>query len=303
VTYGELRDEIARSVADGALAPGADLPGLRVLARERGATTATVARALRELAAAGVVETGERRRARVARDGRLAALRLLRGARPFRLAGSDDPALDLLLRAVGDAVTLVAARGSFRGLVALSRGAADGAVLHLRHTSGEYNAPFVAALLRGRRPVLVHLWRREQGIVLPKGNPRGLRRIEDLAGVRVGKREFGTGTRILLDRLARERGVDPDTIAGPELTSHLEVGLSVAAGAVDAGVGVRHLAESLDLDFVPLVWESYDLALQEEELGGAEPLVGELRGGEARDRIAALAGYDLDEAGQLRSLE
>src|SRR6266508_2882127 len=184
VTYGELRDDLARKVAEGDLAPGVDLPGLRALAQERGATPATVARAVHEL---------------------------------------------------GDAVTLMGTRGSFRGLVALYQGAADGAVLHLRHVSGEYNAPFVRALLRGQRPALVRLWRREQGIVLPRGNPRGVAGIQDVARLRVGKREFGTGTRILLDRLARERGLDPEAIAGPELSSHLEVGLAVAAGAVDAG--------------------------------------------------------------------
>ena len=185
VTYGELRDDLARKVAEGDLAPGVDLPGLRALAQERGATPATVARAVHELADAGVLETGERRRARVARDGQLAALRLLRGDRPFRLAGSDDPALDLLLRRLGDAVTLMGTRGSFRGLVALYQGAADGAVLHLRHVSGEYNAPFVRALLRGQRPALVRLWRREQGIVLPRGNPRGVAGIPDVARLRV----------------------------------------------------------------------------------------------------------------------
>ena len=46
--------------------------------------------------------------------------------------------------------------------------------LHLRHRSGEYNAPFARGVLAGRDPVLVHLWRREQGLLVPPGNPRGV---------------------------------------------------------------------------------------------------------------------------------
>ena len=68
---------------------------------------------------------------------------------------------------------MVGASGSFRGLTALWRNEADGAALHLRHRDGTYNAPFAAALLAGRDPVLVHLWQREQGLVVAPGNPLG----------------------------------------------------------------------------------------------------------------------------------
>ena len=155
----------------GELAGGAAAQ-FRVLAAERGTTPSTVSHAYRRLAQAGVIILGERRRATVAADGEFAAKRLLGSERPFRLAGSDDPALDVVLRRAGKSVVSVGTRGSFQGLTALWRGTADGAAIHLLHRSGVYNAPFARALLRDRQPCLIHLWRREKGLLVPPGNPR-----------------------------------------------------------------------------------------------------------------------------------
>lgn len=110
----------------------------------------------------------------MATDGAIAAARVLEADRVFRLAGSDDSALQILLSHAGPAVVPVGTRGSFQGLRALARGAADGAAIHLRQHSGAYNAPFARALLRDADPHLLHLWRREQGLLFPPGNPRGV---------------------------------------------------------------------------------------------------------------------------------
>ena len=99
-----------------------------------------------------MIAQSNRRRARLAPDAALAARRLLAAGREFRLAGSDDPALDVVLREAGRAVITVGTRGSFHGLTALWQGTADGAAIHLLHRSGVYNAPYAAALLRGRQP-------------------------------------------------------------------------------------------------------------------------------------------------------
>lgn len=297
--YLELRDRIARSIASGELGEGTALPSVRSLAETEATTPSTVRRALESLGEAGVVETEERRRARVASGGQLAALALLRGHRVFRLAGSDDPALDLLLRTAGEGIELVGKRGSFPGLVALWQGRADGAVVHLRHRSGVYNSPYARALLRDENPALVHLWRREQGILLPEDGRRRIDGIGDLEGCRIAKREFGTGTRILLDRLLLDAGLDPDNIAGPEVSSHLEVGLAVASGVAEAGIGVRSLAQTLALDFVPLLWEDYDLVLRGDELGGVESLVSALKTTRVRRAIDRLGGYEVSSSGEI----
>ncbi len=163
--YLDLGTELARAVLDGELAAGSELPSVRDLAVARATTAATVSRAYRHLADHGVIGLEPRRRARVSQDGPAAARRLLGGTRAFRLAGSDDPAMSLLLHHLGDRVAVVPARGSLNGLAAVAANGADGATAHLRHHSGVYKAPFARADLRGRQPALLHLWRREQGLL------------------------------------------------------------------------------------------------------------------------------------------
>jgi molybdate-binding protein len=206
-----------------------------------------------------------------------------------------------VLRQASRAVVTVGTRGSFQGLTALWRGSADGAAIHLLHHSGTYNAPYASALLRGRQPALIHLWRREQGLLVAPGNPHCITAVSDLRGARVAKREFGAGTRVLLDRLLIDAGIPPDSVPGPESASHLEVGLAVASGIVDAGVGVR-AATALDLEFIHLVWEQYDIALPGDALGAAAPLIGALRTPAVRRTITNLGGYDTRRAGEITVL-
>jgi molybdate-binding protein len=296
--YLDLTAELAARIADGDLAPGAALPSMRELAASKKLSTGTVSRTYHELAAAGVITIEPRRIARVTGHGGLAARALLRGGDAFRLAGSDDPALSLLIAGASAAVTPVGASGSYRGLAALWTGRADGAALHLRHRSGEYNAPFARGVLAGRDPVLVHLWRREQGLIVPAANPRGVERIADLTRLRVARRPTGTGTRTLLDRLLLEASIDPDTISGPSVELHLDVALAVATGEADAGLGLRSAATPLELDFVPLACEPFQVATTRAQSGGLRPLLTELADRDVAARIAALGGYDLDDAGE-----
>ncbi|HWE32577.1 MAG TPA: substrate-binding domain-containing protein [Solirubrobacteraceae bacterium] len=300
--YLDISRELAGRVVAGELEPGAELPSIRRLAEQRHTTASTVSRSYRHLAQTGVIAQSDRRRARIAPYAQLAARRLLGTERDFRLAGSDDPALDVVLRETGRAVIVVGTRGSFQGLAALWRGTADGAAIHLLHHSGVYNAPYAAALLRGRQPSLIHLWRREQGLLVPPGNPREITGARDLRRARVAKREFGAGTRVLLDRVLQDANIAPESVPGPETTSHLEVALAVASGVVDVGLGVRAAATALELDFIPLVWEEYDIALPGDALGAAQPLVTALRTPAVRRSITQLGGYDTARAGEITAL-
>ena len=278
-------------VLAGDLSPGSAVPSVRTLAAHTGATPATVGRAYAELAGLGVIVSTPRRAARVAPDGPAAARRALFGARPaLRLAGSDDPLLDLLpVR-----VDRVGARGSFGGLAALWQRRADAAAVHLRHRDGRYNEPFAASVLKDRRPLLVHLWRREQGILVPSGNPVGITGISDLPGRPLALRAPGTGTRALLERLLREAGADPAGLYGPELPTHLEAALAVAAGVADAAIGLRASADAVQLDFVPLAWEPFELVIAEDDLDAAGDLV------RALADAPAITGFDLSAAGAIR---
>jgi molybdate-binding protein len=300
--YLDVSTEVARRVRAGELGSGAELWSVREHARRRGTTASTINRAYRCLAEHKVIVLADRRRARVAPDGALAAARFLEPDRVFRLAGSDDPALQIVLNHVGRHVATVGTRGSFPGVRTLARGDADGVAIHLLHRNGSYNAPFARALLRGRGPTLIHLWRREQGLLVPHGNPAKLTTPADLRGCRVAKREHGTGTRVLLDRLLTAASIPPDEVPGPELGSHLEIALAVASGITDTGLGVRAAATDLDLDFVPLTWERYDIALAADALAAAAPLITALREPAVRAAITALGGYDAIRAGTIEAL-
>jgi putative molybdopterin biosynthesis protein len=303
--YLRVSDAIAECVASGALSPGDRLPSVREAARRYETAPATVTRAYRRLAEAGVIDAiTEGRRSRVATGGYLAARRLTgqaAGTGLLRLGGSDDPALDLVLREAGDGrIVTVGERGSFHGLTGLWRGSADAAAIHLRHHSGEYNSPFARTLLRGRHPVLIHLWRREQGLLAPQGCPA---RVAGLRGLRVARRRFGTGTRVLLDRLLADADVPAAAVTGPEAATHLEVGMAVAAGQADAGLGVRAAATLLGLDFTPVTWEDFDIALSADALDDAQPLIAALQRETVRSTVEALGGYDLSASGMVRLLD
>lgn len=301
--YLEISTELARRVRHGDLLPGTELPAVRGHARELGATSSTIVRAYRHLADAGVITLADRRRARVATDGPIAAARLLEADRVFRLAGSDDPALQLLLRHAGPAVVPVGTRGSFHALRALARGDADGAAIHLRHYTGVYNAPYARAMLAGQRPHLLHLWHREQGLLVPADNPHAITGPADLAGRRVARREPGAGTRVLLDQQLLAAGLDPDTVTGPELSSHLEIALAVASGIADTALGLRATVADLGLEFVPLLWESYDIVLPAAALGAARPLITAVTDPNIQAAITAIGGYDLAAAGTLHPVD
>ena len=259
--YLQVSSEVAGDVESGALSPGDELPSIREAARRYKTTGSTISRAYRHLADAGVIEGGDRRRSRVAAGGAVAARRMLGGQPALRLAGSDDPGLDIVLRQARPAVVTGGARGNFHGLTRVWRGTADAAAIHLRHRFGAQNSPFARTMLRGRQPAIIHLWRREQGLLTPEGNPDHVGGPGDLRGLRVVRRPFGAGTRVLLDRLLAEAGIPPGAVSGPEAGTHLEVAMSIASGQADVGLGVRAAAQALDLHFVPVAWEEFDIVL------------------------------------------
>jgi molybdate-binding protein len=289
--YLDVLEQLLERIAGRSIAAGEAIPSVRELARAEGVAPATAARVHAELARAGIVTGGARRRSAVTPDGAVRARRMLTGSRVLRLAGSDDPLLDRLLAGRSD-VDRATGRGSFSGLSALWTGSADAATLHLRHRDGTYNAPFAQAVLRDRRPQLVRLWRREQGLVLAAGNPHGVTGVAALGCCSVALRAPGTGTRALLDRLVAAAGDDPGTLCGAVYGSHLEVAMAVAAGVADAGVATRAAATALGLEFLPLAWEPFDLALPGDARELAEPLLAAVRA-RAAQLAAPLGGYEI----------
>ena len=297
-----LAQALASEIADGRRPAGSALPSTRALASQLGCAPGTVARAYGELRRAGLIASRDRARARVADEGARRARWWLAGGARLRLAGSDDPALDALVRAAGQTVEVVAGpRGSVHGLEAMARGQADAAVLHLLHAeSGRYNDPYVRHLLAGEAVVLIHLWQRDVGLVVARGNPLGVRGVADVAGRRVAWRARGSGSRLLLERLLAEASVVTASESGEPADSHFAVAAAVAAGAADAGLAVRAVARACDLDFVAVTVEPFELAVREEAVDNAAGLLARLRDEAFTAQVAALGGYDLTRTGERR---
>ncbi|MGH3474860.1 MAG: substrate-binding domain-containing protein [Aeromicrobium sp.] len=297
----DVAGRIALDVVAGRLAPGDPIPSVRALAQQVGCSPGTAARAHALLREAGVITGFPRSQAIVTADGVAAALVMGARAGTMRLSGSDDPALDLLLSAVGRSVErATGGRGSVAGLGLLAQGVVDAAAVHLRDArTGQSNDAFARRVLGGEPAMLVHLWSREQGIVVPQGNPMGIRSVTDLAGTTLAWRPHGTGSRLLLTRLMRDAGAVPAP-EGELCDSHLGVAVAVATGAADAGLAVRSVAESVDADFVPVEWEDFELAVEPESMGLLAPLLDVLASTAIQERVAGLSGYDLRRSGDFR---
>lgn len=297
-----LAAHLAQEIADGRWTEGEAVPGVRRVAREVGCSPGTAARAYTALRDAGVLAGEPRSRFVVALDGAARAAGWGREAETLRLGGSDDPALDVLVRATGGAVALTPGpRGSVNGIVQLSRGAADAVTLHLFDVaSGRWNDPIARGAFGGAPVELVHLWRREQGLIVARGNPHGIEGVADLDGRRVAWRPPGTGSRLLLERLLLTAGCVPRPDLGEPAESHLAVAAAVATGAADAGLAVRAVAESAGLDWVPLASEPFELALDPATRGAAESLLATLAESKVHAHLAAMPGYDLSMSGERR---
>ena len=222
--------------------------------------------------------------------------------------GSHDLCLDVVgellrERSPGWALASVSV-GSLAGLAALARGRSHVAGIHVRdEETGTYNLPAARRMMRGRPAILVRLAGREQGLYVPKGNPKGIGSIEDLTreDVTMVNRQAGSGTRILLDHLLAEAGLDASAVRGYEVmeATHTAVAEAVRSGLADTGLGIRLAAHALGLDFVPLVTEPYDLVIPADflETEAVGRLLDVLRSPRLVQVISGLAGYHAEETG------
>jgi putative molybdopterin biosynthesis protein len=225
--------------------------------------------------------------------------------------GSHDNALDVLgnyLKKKHPEFTLSSAHvGSMGGLLALKRREAHLAGTHLLdEETGEYNISYIKKMLPNAGTVLVNLVYRTQGFVVPKGNPRGISGFEDLVrgNVVFVNRQAGAGTRLLTDLYLRKLKIDPEKVKGyhHEEFTHMSVAAAVLSGAADTGLAVLSAAQALELDFVPIARERYDLAIPREfyDTPMLQALLGIIRQDkDFREQIIAMGGYDVSEMGNV----
>jgi putative molybdopterin biosynthesis protein len=246
--------------------------------------------------------------------GHQVTVELFRSVREIRntivCIGSHDTALDVLgnfLKKKHPELSLSSAHvGSMGGLLALKRGEAHLAGTHLLDEETHvYNVSYIKKLIPERRIVLVNLVHRDQGLLVKKGNPKGIRGFEDLSrgDVMFVNRQAGAGTRLLTDMHLKKLRIDPGSVKGydHEEYTHMAVGAAVISGAADTGLAVLSAALALGLDFIPVAKEQYDLAIPQEfyETSLLQPLIEIIRGNaEFRAQIIAMGGYDVSDMGK-----
>ncbi|MFO7964145.1 MAG: molybdopterin biosynthesis protein [Desulfobacterales bacterium] len=224
------------------------------------------------------------------------------------IVGSHDNTLDILadeIRCRHDGIALSSSHvGSMGGLTAVKRRLCHLAGSHLLDTeTGGYNISYVKKYLPETPVCLVNLVLRDQGFIIPKNNPKHITGIEDLCrdDIRFINRQAGSGTRILLDFQLARAGISPDRIRGyhhDEFT-HMAVAVAVLSGAADVGLGIHAAAGALDLAFIPLITEQYDLIIPEQFMNtpNIRLLIETIQSGNFKRRVLALGGYHTEKTG------
>jgi putative molybdopterin biosynthesis protein len=222
--------------------------------------------------------------------------------------GSHDMTLDQLAQALyGYKRRLVSANvGSQGGLIALKKGEAHLAGSHLLDPdTGDFNIRYLKEYLPDVRVRLVTWAERSQGLLVKKGNPKRIKGLLDLGrdDIIFVNRQKGSGTRVLLDYNLKKSDIDSDAVRGynQEEFTHLGVAVAVLSGRADCGLGVAAAATALDLDFIPLFVERFDLVIPLEYADGdlLAPVFKLMANPRFRATIGRIKGYDVTRMGQV----
>ncbi len=194
--------------------------------------------------------------------------------------------------------------GSMGGLMALKRGEAHMAPIHLLDEGdGSYNDSYVKRLFQEPVAIVTGV-QRIQGIMVKKGNPLGIHGIEDLKACRFVNRQRGAGTRLLLDYQMKKSGILPEMITGydREASTHMAVAALVASDSADAGMGILSAVRSMELDFIPVGEEWYEFAIPEAffELPHVQAFLDVLKSRRFAEEVTGLGGYGMEKTGEIR---
>jgi len=223
------------------------------------------------------------------------------------IVGSHDPVIDL----IADKMPLSSAHvGSLSGIMALKRGAAHIAPIHLLHAeSGTYNIPFVKQYFESGTMALIKGLGRMQGIVAQKGNPKGITSISHLKSGKFSfaNRQNGAGTRLLFDYLLQKEEIEKTEVMGydKEFTTHLAVATAVKSGICDCGLAVKSAANIMDLDFIFVGNESYDFLVPKNMLKDSRVIkfIEILKSAEFQYDVERIGGYTFNDIGNIEVIE
>lgn len=222
---------------------------------------------------------------------------------PPIVGGSQDDLLEWSLRQAGSGLASLT-EGTGAGVARLLRGEVAAAAIHYHNDAADPNVEAARAMPRLHDAVLIGFTRREQGLLLPPGNPRSLNSLADVleSGAKMAVRQTGAGAQMLLDvlvaRASRKRlsRLAPPCLTGPDLAA------AIRTGRADCGIATRAAARAAGLEFVSLAWENFDLLMRQRTY--FQPSIQALIRLMAQDsfarRAAELTGYDTSPAGQVR---
>lgn len=193
--------------------------------------------------------------------------------------------------------------GSLDGLVNLRQGLCQISGSHLLDESGEYNTPFVKHLFPERDVEVITLAYRMQGLMLAGGNPKGIKKVADIAkpNVRFVNRNRGSGTRLWLDAELRRLRIPVEKISGYEnqVKTHSEAANLITQNKADVSLGLQAAAHQKGLDFIPLFDERYDLVLPREQEKNLNPLLDYIQTADFREMLSSLTGYNTRHSGEV----
>lgn len=215
---------------------------------------------------------------------------------------------DLIMDLIADRIPMSSAHvGSLGGIMAMRRGECHIAPIHLLdEKTGIYNDSFVEKYFEPGTMAIIKGVKRQQGFMVQKGNPKQIKGISDLVrdDIVFVNRQKGSGTRQLLDFLLINEGIQSEDIFGytREMNTHMAVAADVASLGADVALGTYSAALAMELDFIPVGFESYEFLVGRENMNDerVQQFIQMLRSEELQQKIMELGGYEIDGMSEIR---
>lgn len=221
--------------------------------------------------------------------------------------GSHDLIMDIIGDMLNETVLSSSHVGSLGGLMAIKNGETHIAPSHqIDEETGVYNIPIVKRLFGSENKMaIIKGVGRIQGLMVKKGNPLGVKSLEDLAekNIKYINRQRGAGTRMLLDYKLNQLGIDHEKIKGydREAATHMAVAAAIQGDSADCGMGIESAAKAMGLDFIVIDNEEYDFVIKQEflNLPHVQAFIDVLKSDVFKNRIKELSGYTVENCGDI----